>query len=231
MLIRGIQKTSLIDFPGKIATTLFLDSCNFRCPYCYNIDLVLGTNKLENHTEEEILEFLKSRKKFIDGVCLTGGEPCLHPDLKEFIAKIKNLGLLVKLDTNGTNPEVLKELIEEKLIDYIAMDIKAPLEKYEKVVKRKVDLEKIQESVNIIRNSGIDYEFRTTVVPGLFNREDALAIGKWLKGSRRYFLQQFRSEKTLDEKFKGKEPYSIEQLKELAETAKPFFEKVEIRGI
>lgn len=231
MIIRGIQKTSLIDFPGKIATTLFLDGCNFRCGYCYNVDLVLCSKKLENYREEEILEFLKSRKGFIDGVCLTGGEPCLHADLKEFIAKIKSLGLLVKLDTNGANPEALKELIQAKLIDYIAMDIKAPLEKYENVVKRKIDPKKIQQSIDLIKGSGIEYEFRTTVVPSLFSKEDILAIGRWIKGSKRYFIQQFRPEKTLDKEFQKEKPYSIEQLKELTELVKPFFEKVEIRGV
>ncbi len=231
MLIKGIQKTSLIDFPGKIATTLFLDGCNFRCPYCYNIDLVLCSEKLKSYTEGEIIEFLRLRKKFIDGVCLTGGEPCLHPELKSFIAKIKSLDLLVKLDTNGTNPEMLRELIQERLVDYIAMDIKAPLGKYEKTVDASVDADNIKKSVELVRGSGIDYEFRTTVVPRLFSKEDALAIGKWLKGSKRYYLQQFRSGKTLDKSFQNEKSYTPDELNAMAKVLKPFFEICQVRGV
>lgn len=229
--IKGYLPTSLIDYPGKIASVIFLPRCNFRCPFCFNIDLVNDSKELKDIGTEEIFHHLKYRKKWLDGVVLTGGEPCLHPGLIEFIRKIKKLGFLIKLDTNGTNPAMLERLIKDKLIDYVAMDIKAPLEKYEKVTKSKVNLKDIQKSVDIIRNTGIDYEFRSTILPKLHSKEDILAIGKWLKGSKRYFLQQFRPEKTLDKKLQKENPYSIEQLREFSEILKPFFEKVEVRGI
>lgn len=159
----------------------------------------------------------------------TGGEPTLHPDLPEFISKIKKLGFLVKLDTNGTNPEMLKKLIENKLVDFIAMDIKAPLEKYEKVVGVKIDKEKIQESINIIRNSGLEYEFRSTILPALHSKEDLIDIGKWLKGSKKFCIQNFVPSKTLEEKFKKEKSFSSEELNEFANILKPYFEKVEIR--
>jgi len=229
--IKGYLPSSFLDYPGKIVSVVFLSGCNFRCPYCFNVEMVKNSKKLRKIEAEEVFNHLKSRKKWLDGICLTGGEPCLHSGLKEFIIKIKSLGFLVKLDTNGTSPQILKELIQEKLVDYIAMDIKAPLEKYKKVVKREIDLKKIQQSIDLIRNSGIEYEFRTTIVPTLFDKNDALAIGKWLSGSKRYFLQQFRPEKTLDKEFQKEKPYSIEHLKEMAEIVKPFFGKVEIRGV
>lgn len=229
--IRGYLPSSFLDYPGKIVSVVFLPGCNFRCPFCFNVEMVKNSRKLKRIEAEEVFNHLKSRKKWLDGICITGGEPTLHKGLFDFISKIKQMGFLVKLDTNGTNPEILKKLIEDKLLDYIAMDIKAPLEKYEKVVESKLDLKKIQESVDIIRNGGVEYEFRSTILPKLHSKEDILGIGKWLKGSKRYFLQQFRPEKTLDKEFQKEKPYSIEQLKELVEIAKPFFEKVEIRGI
>jgi len=227
--IKGIQKTSLIDYPGKICSIIFLGDCNFRCGFCQNPDLIKSPGKLETIPEEEILEFLKSRKKWIDGVCLSGGEPLLYGDLPEFIKKIKEIGLLVKLDTNGTNPQMLDYLIKNKLVDYIAMDIKASLENYEKAAGVKVNMENIKKSVELIKNSSIDYEFRTTVVPGLFSKEEALKIGKWLSGSKRYFLQQFRPETVLDERFHKLKPFSEEELRGFANLLKPFFEKVGVR--
>lgn len=229
--IKGLQKTSLIDYPDKICCVVFLPRCNFRCPFCYNIDLISNYEKLPDIKEEEFFEFLKSKKQWLDGVCVTGGEPTLHKELPDFLAKIKKLGFLVKLDTNGTNPGMVKDLIEKKLVDFIAMDIKAPLERYQEVVKVDVDKEKIKESVELIKNSDIDYEFRTTVVPDLYDEKDALAIAHWLKGAKKYCIQQFRSERTLDPAIKNQKPYKEEELQRFLELVKPYLKRVEIRGV
>lgn len=230
-MIKGFQKLSLIEYPGKISAIVFLGKCDFSCHFCYNIDLVKNYEKLPDIPEKEVLDFLSTRKGLLDGIAITGGEPTLHKELPEFIKKIKDLGFLVMLETNGSNPKMLKELIEKKLVDYIAMDIKAPLEKYDEVAGVKVNNKDIQDSVDFIRNSGIDYEFRTTVIPKHFKEEDALAIGKWLKGSKRFFLQQFRPDKTLNEDYKKIEQYPPEKLKEFAEMIKSFFGSVKVRGI
>jgi pyruvate formate lyase activating enzyme len=230
-MIKGFQKFSLIEYPGKISAIFFVGKCNFRCHFCYNIDLVDNYEKLPDIHEKEILEFLSTRKGLLDGVAVTGGEPTVHKDLPEFMKKIKELGFLSMLETNGSNPGMIKELIDKKLVDYIAMDIKAPLEKYEEVVGVKVDKEKIQESIDIIRKSGVDYEFRTTVIPKIFDEKSALAIGEWLKGSKRYFLHQFIPDKTLNESYRKIKPYPPEKLKEFVEMMKPFFEFVDVRGV
>jgi pyruvate formate lyase activating enzyme len=231
MMIKGFQKLSLIEYPGKISAIVFVGKCDFRCHFCYNIDLVKNYDKLPDVPEKEILDFLSTRKGLLDGIAITGGEPTLYKDLPDFIKKVKDLGFLVMLETNGSNPRMIKELIDKKLVDYIAMDIKAPLEKYDEVAGVKVNKKNIQESIDIIRNSGIDYEFRTTVIPKHFKEEDSLAIGKWLNGSKRYILQQFRPEKTLNEDYRKMEAYSPEKLKELADLMKPFFSSVKVRGI
>ncbi len=229
MIIKGLQKQTVIDYPGKIACTIFAFGCNFRCSYCHNPELIVDDGRPEIE-KEEILEFLKNRKDFLDGVCITGGEPTLNKDLPEFISKIKKLGFFVKLDTNGSNPEMLKELIERKLVDYIAMDIKAPLEFYENVANVKVNKENIQKSIDLIKKME-EYEFRITVVPRLFDEEHAKLIGEWLKGSKRLFIQQFRGIKTLDENLIGKKSFSKEELTKFYNILKPYFETCEIRGI
>jgi pyruvate formate lyase activating enzyme len=229
MKIKGLQKQTVLDYPGKLACTIFTFGCTFRCNYCHNPELIIDDGRPEIK-QEEILEFLKERKGFLDGVCITGGEPTLNKELPDFISKIKQLGFLVKLDTNGTNPEMLKELIDKKLIDYVAMDIKAPLESYEKVTNVKVDKEDIQKSVDLIRRMK-DYEFRITIVPGLFNEEYARSIGEWLNGSKKFYIQQFRGIKTLDKSFVGKKPFSKEDLINFCNILKPYFETCEIRGI
>ncbi len=231
MLIKGLVKTTLIDYPAKVACTVFLAGCNFRCPYCQNPDLVASYDGLPMIPQEEVFEHLKSRKKWLDGVCVSGGEPTLNKELPEFLRKIKNMKLLIKLDTNGTNPEMLKKLLDEKLLDYVAMDIKAPLERYEEVVKAKVDLEKIKKSVEMIQNSGIAYEFRTTVVPGLLSSEDIAEICNWLRGSKRYYLQQFRPDVTLDASFGKVVPYRREEMLKYHNMVKDNFEVCEVRGI
>lgn len=229
MIIKGLQKQTIIDYPGKIACTIFTFGCNFRCDYCHNPELVLDDDRPEIK-EKEILNFLANRKGFLDGVCITGGEPTINKYLPEFISKIKGMGFFVKIDTNGSNPKMLKEIIEKKLVDYVAMDIKAPLESYENIVKVKIKKENIQKSIDIIRKME-EYEFRITVVPGLFNKDHALKIGKWLKGSKRFFIQQFRGIKTLNKNFVNKKPFSKEELVEFCNIMKPFFETCELRGV
>ncbi|MFA5128866.1 MAG: anaerobic ribonucleoside-triphosphate reductase activating protein [Patescibacteria group bacterium] len=235
MIIGGLQKLTLIDYPGKIACTVFTVGCNFRCHFCHNPELIDPAEfKLSEIIEEKVFfDFLNSRHGLLDGVCITGGEPTLHPDLPEFIKKIRILGFLVKLDTNGTNPEMLKALIAEKMIDYISMDIKTLLQKesYEKVAGATVDIENIKQSIGIIMQSGLEYEFRTTVVPGLHNEENILDLANFIRGAKKYYLQQFRSgEKIFSPEFREIKPYSIEFLKKLRDEIKDNFEICEVRG-
>ena len=229
--IKGLQKTTLIDFPGKIACILFLGGCNFRCGYCYNADLVLNLQKLPTIPENEFFSFLERRKNYLEGVCISGGEPTLHKDLPRFCAQIKELGFLVKLDTNGTNPLMVDQLITSKLIDYIAMDIKASKENYSKVAGAKIQIPNIEKTVSLIKDSGIDYEFRTTVIPGLYNEIEAENIGKWLTGAKQYFLQQFRATTTtIDPEFSNLDSYSPEELKRFKKILERYIPKVAIRG-
>jgi len=230
LVFKGIQKTTLIDFPRHVACTLFLSKCNFRCGYCYNTSLVLEQETGISLSEQNVFDFLEERKNFLDGVCITGGEPTLHSELPGFCKKIKEKGFLVKLDTNGTNPKMLEFLVKKNLVDFIAMDIKAPEEKYSKICGAKADLEKIKKSIELIKNSGIDYEFRTTLVP-LLSEKDLLSIGELLKGSKKFVLQQFHKDMALlNPEFKKLEPYSKEKLEEFAEKLRPFFESIEIRA-
>jgi pyruvate formate lyase activating enzyme len=229
--IKGLQKTTLIDYPKKTASVIFLGGCDFHCPYCQNKDLVLNYVNLPTIKEEEILEFLNKRKKYIDGVVISGGEPCLYKELPNFISRVKNLGFLIKLDTNGSNPVMLKELIDKKLIDYIAMDIKAPLSKYEFVTKVKINKENIKKSINLIKTGDIDYEMRITIVPRLITKKDIREIGNWLKGIRKFYIQQFRPITCLDKSFEKIKPFSVGELKEFQKILKEGIKKVEIRGI
>lgn len=224
MLLGGLQKLTLVDYPGKIAATVFTAGCNFLCPFCHNPELV-NPKLIKNQpliSEEEFFAFLKSRRGELDGVCVTGGEPTLHMDLAVFLSKIKKMGFAVKLDTNGSHPEILKKLIAKKLVDYIAMDIKAPPEKY-KEITGVANLEKIKQSVELIKSSGVDYEFRTTVVPKFHKKEDIIKIAEWLKGSKKYFLQQFYLTKILDDCLKNEKSYSKEELDGFCEAIKPYF--------
>ena len=232
MLIGGYQKLTLIDYPGKIAATVFTIGCNFRCPFCHNPELVaIGNLPLttNNNLEKEFFNFLKKRKGKLEGVCITGGEPTIQPDLIDFIKKIKKLGFLVKLDTNGARPDVLKKIIEKKIVDFIAMDIKNNLKKYAETCGSKVDLKRIKLSVDLIRNSGINYEFRTTVVPGLHKEKDFEDIAQWLSGSDAYYLQEYRDIKILDPRLKKKTKGKKINLEKIKEKIKDNFSKVEIR--
>lgn len=232
VLIKGIQKTSLIDYPGKVSAVIFTSGCNMRCPFCQNPDLVLDSKEFPELDEKKIMEFLKGRKNWISGVVLTGGETLIYPDIIELIEKIKGIGLEIKLDTNGLNPTLLKKIIESKLVNYIAMDIKSDKEHYPQASGlANIDIRKIEESVDLIRASSIDYEFRSTVVPDFFNEEIIRHVGEWLQGSKRYFLQQFRSTTPLlDKSFEGKTPYDEKVLNVFREIMKEYVSEVEIRN-
>jgi pyruvate formate lyase activating enzyme len=228
--IKGLERLSVIDYPGKTCCVAFLADCNFRCPYCQNPDLIERPGDLESIGEDEVLGLLRSRRKWLDGICITGGEPCLHKDLPGFIRKVKGEGFLVKLDTNGSKPGMIEVLLKEGLLDYIAMDIKAPLKRYNEVTGVEVDLENIKRSVKLIMDSGVGYEFRTTVLPKLFSKDDIQGIGEWLRGARRYFLQGFRKENALDRGLRKESSFSEDELKVLAGLAREYFKEVGVRA-
>ncbi|MDP2910376.1 MAG: anaerobic ribonucleoside-triphosphate reductase activating protein [bacterium] len=236
MIIAGLQKLTLIDYPAKIAATVFLASCNFRCPWCYSSELVLPEKikKQPKISKKEFFDFLKEKKGLLEGVVICGGEPCLNPGLPGFIKKIKKLGFSIKLDTNGSKPKMLKKLIDNDLIDYVAMDIKLPKERYFQVLGVAVD--EIEQSMEILKENKIDYEFRTTVVPTVLDKYDVMEIAKWISsadqklgGQGKYYLQNFRPEKTIDPNFEKVKPYDDEYLLNIKETISPFFEICGIR--
>ena len=227
--IGGLQKSSLIDYPEKISAVIFTQGCNFRCPYCHNPELVNGKRGTGNGKPKHILEFLKRRAGKLDGVVITGGEPTLHADLPEFIKQIKDLGFAVKLDTNGTNPDMLARLISGKLVDYIAMDIKASIDKYSEVVCAKVDTDKILKSIDVLKNVNIECEFRTTIVKSQLTRDDFEKIGALIQDAPIYYLQRFLPTKTLDESFIGQTTYCDEEFVPIIETLKKYVKKVELR--
>ena len=231
MKISGLQKLTLLDYPGKLACTIFTTGCNFRCPFCQNASLVLPEAESDRMDEEEVLSFLKKREGVLDGVCITGGEPCLQSDLEDFIEKVRSFGFSVKLDTNGSFPEKLSSLLEKGLLDYVAMDIKTSKERYLEVcgVKNEKILENVCKSVEILKNSGVPHEFRTTTAKELQTEEDFRKIGEWLKGEKKYFIQQYVSSGDLVGE--EKTPYEKEDLEKFANLVRNFVENVEIRGI
>lgn len=249
MKIYGFQKTTLLDYPEHVAATVFTGGCNFRCPYCQNAGLVLcgGQESGQAPSEipaEEVLAHLTKRRGVLDGVCITGGEPTLQPDLEQFIRQVRDLGFQVKLDSNGYRPEVLRRLLEQELLDYVAMDVKACEENYARAVglkRAKSDsgygtcgggfcLERIRESIAVLQGSGIPYEFRTTAVKGLHTVEEFDRIGAWLAGSRAYFIQSYReSGEVLDGA--GLEAFSMEELCGMKRLAGRYIDRVELRGI
>lgn len=230
MEIYGIQKTTLVDFPGHVATTLFTGGCNFRCPYCHNSDLIQGLDKVDPYSTQEVFDHLKKRKGVLDGVVISGGEPTIHPDLPDFIRKVKALGYLVKLDTNGTNPKMLKALVEEGLVDYVAMDIKHSRVKYPTVAcNETLDMDAILESVDYLKGDPVDYEFRTTLCVELHRETDITAIGLWLAGAKAYYLQPYKeSDQVLQPGFHR---HSREKLQDFVTLLSAFVNKVEIRGL
>ena len=231
MKIAGFLKTSLLDWDGHVVANIYLSGCNFRCPFCHNGELVLDQQDLSEVPLADIIEYLRENSEFLDGVVITGGEPTLHPDLPDLIRELRKTGLKIKLDTNGSNPEMLKDLIESNLVDYIAMDIKAPLNsKYEDLIGCAAPLEKIKESISLTMRSGIDYEFRTTVVPILLTADDIELIAAFIGGSRKYALQQFRPGRCLDPNLNIIRPYGKGSMLGMAENAKLYVRKTVIRG-
>ncbi len=235
--ILGWMKTTLLDFPGKVASTLFLGGCNFRCPYCHNPELVdyksdLGQRPLN---PEEIFSYLTTYKKMIEGVCLSGGEPLLHKGLFDLCRQLRSLGMQIKLDTNGSLPTRLESLLEYSLLDYVAVDIKGPPDKIHTIarsLKKNADLAgAVKDTVNLLKEAEIPYELRTTVVPGLLEARDLHAIGSWLEGSPKFVLQQFRSGKTLDVLFQDLPPYPPQYLQDLAGSLSKYFTECTVRGV
>lgn len=244
MQIHGFNKTTLLDYPEHIAATVFTGGCNFRCPFCHNGELVLDPGAQPFITEEEVLSYLKKRRGILQGVCVTGGEPTLQKDLKDFLGKIKELEYPVKLDTNGYRPGVLWELLQNGLVDYVAMDLKASRENYGAAVGLKtMDLSRIEESIGILKSSGIPYEFRTTVVKGIHRVEEFEDIGRWIAGCPAYYLQNYeenenclyRMLQTAEDAGDGKharfEAFSREELEQMAELAGKYVGKVVLRGV
>jgi len=230
MKIGGFQKTSLLDYPDRISAIVWTSGCNLRCPFCYNKKLAIGTAEL--FPQDEILSFLSKRKELLEGVVISGGEPLLQDDLVDFIKQVENLRLLVKVDTNGAFPERLDELLEQQLVDYVAMDVKAPKKKYHMLSGIDVNLSKIEASINLIKTKAPAYEFKTTFVPGLLTKEDIVEIAEWLKGADAYFLQQFKPMKPLvSSQLETVSPYPREYVYETLEAIRPFFKRCVVRGV
>lgn len=247
MIIGGLEKLTLIDYPGEMAAIVFTTGCNFRCHFCYNPMLVLPVmadnleNTSSNNNEEErdhsqiseddLFIFLKSRQGKIEAVVVTGGEPTLHQDLPEFLARIKAMGFKVKLDTNGTNPVMLQRVLDAGLVDYLAMDLKATADKYAQVVGVAVNMDQVKKSIQIIKTSGLPYEFRTTVVPGLHEVGDIEAMGELIAGAQKWYLQFFKSNTGLiDKNLEGKHGHTPADMKEMRERALKYVEFCELRG-
>ena len=239
MFISGFHKTTLLDYPGCIAATIFTGGCNFRCPFCHNSGLVQDPFKEGMVPEDEVLAFLDKRKKILKGVCITGGEPTLQPDLPDFIGKVRKMGYRVKLDTNGSRPEVLRELLESGLLDYAAMDIKNCPEKYGAAAGLILsgnaggfELGKIEESIKLLLDGQIDYEFRTTVVKELHTVEDIAAIGAWVKGTPAYYLQKFEdSGHIIGEGYHEPDPEILQDMVQALSGIPELKGKVHLRGV
>ncbi len=225
MKITGLNKLTLLDFPGKMACTVFLSNCNFRCPFCHNASLVISPITQPTIGEDEFFSFLQKRRSVLEGVCITGGEPTLYPDLLEFIQKIKDLGCLVKLDTNGYRPDVVEKLLP--VVDYFAMDVKnSPARYAETVGIENFDIEKIKKSVEILKK--VSHEFRMTVSPDMQSEEDFVSVGEWLKGEKVFYLQRYKdSGDVIDNRFSSPTDEYLEKAKKILEN---YIEKVEIRG-
>ena len=230
MNIQGLQKLTLLDFPGKVACTLFTGGCNFRCPFCHNAPLVLEPDSAPSISDDELFAFLKKRRGLLDGVAITGGEPTLHPDLPDFIARIRELGYLIKLDSNGTSPAMLRRLIENGMVDYIAMDIKNSPALYAATAGLpSLDLGPIRESVSLLLEGMVDYEFRTTTVKPFHTDESMTEAAQWIAGAKAYYLQGFVDSGNLIAG--GMEAFTREELEHFAELIRPCVPTVQIRGV
>lgn len=230
MRINGFQKMTMLDFPGRVACTVFTAGCNLRCPFCHNAGLVTKINLAEEYKKEDILGYLAKRKGILDGVCITGGEPLLTDETEEFIKRVNEIGLAVKLDTNGFFPERLKRIVNQGLVEYVAIDIKNSKKKYaETVGLSKIDLAPLEESVAFLINGKVNYEFRTTIVKEFHQTQDIVEIGEWIKGAKQYYLQNFVDSGNLI--CPDMHGVSREFMKELQKAAANFVEKAELRGI
>ena len=232
MKVTGIQKLTLLDYPGVVACTVFTAGCNFRCPFCHNAMLVLP-EQIDDEclTDDEVFGFLKKRRGVLDGVAVTGGEPLLHADMPEFLARVKELGYKIKLDTNGSNTELLSEIVKNKLVDRVAMDIKNAPEEYARTIGLKsFDIAPVERSKEMLLRGDIDYEFRTTVVKGIHTKESLIGAAKWIKGAKKYYLQQFKDSGNLilpD----GLSAYDEKQMHALADAVRDYVPTVEVRGV
>lgn len=232
MKVTGIQKLTLLDYPGVVACTVFTAGCNFRCPFCHNAILVLP-EQIDDEclTDDEVFGFLKKRRGVLDGVAVTGGEPLLHADMPEFLARVKELGYKIKLDTNGSNPELLSEIVKNKLVDRVAMDIKNAPEEYARTIGLKsFDIAPVERSKEMLLRGDIDYEFRTTVVKGIHTKESLIGAAKWIEGAKEYYLQQFKDSGNLilpD----GLSAYDEKQMHALADAVRDYVPTVEVRGV
>jgi pyruvate formate lyase activating enzyme len=231
MHIKGWVRSSLLDYPGRIAASLFCGGCNFRCPHCHNADLVLHPDQQPDLPPDQIWDFLSRRHGLLDGVAISGGEPTLQPDLLDFAGRVREMGFLVKLDTNGYRPQVLEAMLDAGLLDYVAMDIKAPLKKYDQAAGVSVDIERIERSMALLRNSPVEYEFRTTVVPGLLAEEDIIEIARLVSGVPRFCLQQFVPHNTLDPDMTKQVPYLPERVRAMVDLVAPSVGEVWLRGL
>ncbi|MCR4875369.1 MAG: anaerobic ribonucleoside-triphosphate reductase activating protein [Clostridia bacterium] len=228
MIINGFEKLSLVDYPGFTAATVFTSACNMRCPFCHNAILVIDAKHQPIVEEQYVLDYLNKRKGIIDGLCITGGEPTLQKDLDAFIKKCKETGVKIKLDSNGTNPETLKSLISQNLLDYVAMDIKNCKEKYSITANASIDLTKIQESIDILESSNVDHEFRTTLVKEFHTIEDIEKIAQWLDGTNKYYLQKFEDKGGCIQD--GLHEVPLDQAHKMRDIAKEFIKHVELRS-
>ena len=229
MVLHGLQKMTLLDFPGRVACTVFLGGCDFRCPFCHNFELADGTAK-PVMDDAELFAFLEKRRGLLDGVAVTGGEPCLHPELPELLRRVRDMGYAVKLDTNGAHPDRLEAILREGLADYVAMDIKNSPEKYARTAGlERLDLAPVRRSVQLLMASPTDYEFRTTVVDELYEAHDFEAIGAWIAGAKRYFLQAFTDRESVP--FANLHAPSAEKLRAYADIARRFVPDTRLRGV
>lgn len=232
MQVTGIQKLTLLDYPGTVACTVFTAGCNFRCPFCHNAMLVLPEQIEPNYlTDGEVFDFLRKRRGVLDGVAVTGGEPLLHRDMPEFLSRIKELGYKIKLDTNGSNPALLREIVEAGLVDRVAMDIKNAPESYAETIGfERFDIAPVEQSKNFLLEGSVDYEFRTTVVRGIHTKESLIGAAKWISGAKEYYLQQFKDSGSLV-MGEGLSAYDERQMHELAEAVREYVPTVEVRGV
>lgn len=230
MLISGFQKSTLLDYPGKLAALIFTYGCNLRCEYCHNPELVIQSFKKNSSiTEEDIFSFLEKRKNLVDGVVITGGEPTIQKDLISFIKKIRNMGFLVKLDTNGTNSKIVKKILEMNIVDYWAMDIKYDKEIYIQNLENKVKYEEVEKSIKLIMENAKDYEFRTTYVKGIHTSDSIKGIGELIKGSKRYYIQNFRAGKTINPALNSSNSFTQQELEKFKKLMQKYVKNVEIR--